>query len=92
MTFVWDENKNISNIRKHGIDFKDSPKIFSNPMITKVDDRKDYKEKRWISLGSLDNIIVILVYTKRSKNIRIISIRKANKSERKIYYELINQN
>ena len=59
---------------------------------TKVDDRKDYKEKRWISLGNLENIIVILVYTKRGKIIRIISIRKANKSERKIYYDRINQN
>ncbi len=92
MIFEWDENKNISNIKKHGIDFKDSLKIFSNTMITKVDDRKDYKEKRWISLGNLENIIVILVYTKRGKIIRIISIRKANKSERKIYYDRINKN
>ena len=85
-------NINFSNFRKHGIDFKDSLKIFSNTMITKVDDRKDYKEKRLISLGNLENIIVILVYTKRGKIIRIISIRKANKSERKIYYDRINQN
>jgi uncharacterized DUF497 family protein len=92
MIFEWDENKNISNIKKHGIDFNDSAKIFSNPMVTKVDDRKDYNEKRWISLGVLENTIVILAYTKRGKNIRIISIRKANKSERKIYYERIKQN
>ena len=92
MTFEWDENKNIGNIKKHGIDFNDSPKIFSNPMVTKVDDRKDYNEKRWIGLGRLENMIVILAYTKRGKKIRIISIRKANKSERIIYYERINQN
>jgi len=92
MIFEWDENKNINNIKKHGIDFNDSAKIFSNPMVTKVDDRKDYNEKRWIGLGRLENTIVILAYTKRGKNIRVISIRKANKSERKIYYERINQN
>jgi uncharacterized DUF497 family protein len=92
MIFEWDENKNIGNIKKHGIDFKDSLKIFSNTMITKVDNRKNYKEKGWISLGNLENIIVILVYTKRGKIIRIISIRKANKSERKIYYDRINEN
>ena len=92
MIFEWDENKNISNIKKHGIDFNDSAKIFSNPMVTKVDDRKDYNKKRWIGLGRLGNTIVILAYTKRGKNIRIISIRKANKSERKIYYERIDQN
>ena len=92
MIFEWDDNKNISNIKKHGIDFNDSVKRFSNPMVTKVDDRKDYNEKRWIGLGRLENMIVILAYTKRGKNNRIISIRKANKSERKIYYERINQN
>jgi uncharacterized DUF497 family protein len=92
MIFEWDENKNISNIEKHGIDFNDSAKIFSDPMVTKVDARKDYNEKRWIGLGRLENTIVILAYTKRGKNIRIISIRKANKSERKIYYERLNQN
>lgn len=92
MVFEWDKYMNISNIKKHGIDFNDSPKIISNPMVTKVDDRKDYNEKSWISLGRLENMIVILAYAKSGKNIRIISIRKANKMQRKIYYEHIIQN
>ena len=87
MALEWDNNKNIINIEKHWIDFFNADKIFQNPIITKIDDRADYQEKRWIGIGKLEQIIVVLVYTKRGKNIRIISIRKANKIERKIYNE-----
>jgi len=89
MTLEWDDNKNKINIDKHGIDFFDAYKIFESPIITKIDERVYYHEKRWIGIGKLEKIIVVLVYTKRGKNIRIISIRKANKIERKIYNEQI---
>ena len=72
MTLEWDNNKNKINIDKHGIDIFDTHKIFQNPIITKVDNRTDYQERRWIGIG---------------KYFRIISIRKANKIERKIYNE-----
>ena len=87
MAIEWDSTKNQNNIKKHGIDFGDGYKIFENPIITKIDDRIDYREKRWIGIGKLEQVIVVLVYTKRDNNIRIISIRKANKIERKIYNE-----
>ncbi len=87
MTLEWDSKKNQINIEKHSIDFDDAYKIFENPIITKIDDRIDYREKRWIGIGKLEQVIVVLVYTKRDNNIRIISIRKANKIERKIYNE-----
>jgi uncharacterized DUF497 family protein len=92
MVLEWDKNKNKINIKKHGIDFLDAHKIFEKPILTKIDDRIDYKEKRWIGLGQLEHITVVLVYTKRGKNIRIISIRKANKIERKVYNEYCQQN
>jgi uncharacterized DUF497 family protein len=87
MALEWDDRKNQINIAKHGIDFLDACKIFENPIITRIDNRIDYKEKRWIGIGKLEEIHVVLVYTKRGKNLRIISIRKANKIERKIYDE-----
>ncbi len=87
MALEWDQNKNINNIKKHGIDFVDADKIFKNPIFTKIDDRIDYKEKRWIGIGRLEKVIVVLIFTKRGKNIRIISIRKANNIERRIYNE-----
>ena len=52
MAIEWDDNKNKINIEKHGIDFFDAHKIFRSPIITKVDDRTDYQEKRWIGIGA----------------------------------------
>ena len=89
MNIEWDDQKNKININKHNIDFNDAFKIFENPIVTKVDDRFDYGEKRWIGLGQLENMYVVFVYTRRGKKIRMISIRKANQNERTIYNESI---
>lgn len=89
LNFEWDENKNISNIEKHHIDFNDGINIFRNPLILKEDRRNDYGEKRWIAIGNLSEIIVVAVYTIRNDNIRIISIRIANQNEKQKYHENI---
>jgi uncharacterized DUF497 family protein len=81
----WDENKNIANIKNHDIDFCDAWKIFNEPILKKIDSRKNYGEERWIGLGRLEELIIIIVYTHRAEKIRIISIRRANRNERKIY-------
>ena len=67
-------------VSKHSIDFTDAYKIFEYPFFSKVDDRFNYQEKRYIGIGKLEDVIVVFVYTKRGKNIRIISIHKANYS------------
>lgn len=86
MKFEWDEQKNEVNIRKHGIDFNDVPDIFNGPMITNVDDRVDYGEDRFIGIGFLKNIIAIVAFVEMEGDIiRIISARKANKNESKIF-------
>jgi len=87
MLFDWDTGKNQSNIIKHGIDFNDAKEIFNHSMIIKIDQRKDYGEKRWISIGLLGDIIVVMIFTLRGKTIRIISVRKANQKERRMYDE-----
>ena len=61
--------------------------IFDNPMLKKIDNRKDYGEERWIALGELDGIVIVMIYTHRGHNIRVISIRRANRDERKTYQE-----
>ena len=87
MKFEWDKEKNKSNIQKHGIDFSDSIKIFENTMVIKLDERSNYGENRLIGLGQIENIVIVIVYTKRNDRLRITSIRKANRKERKIYFE-----
>lgn len=81
----WDEDKNIANIKNHDIDFCDAWKIFNEPILKKIDNRKNYGEERWIGLGRLEELIIIIVYTYRAEKIRIISIRRANRNERKTY-------
>lgn len=87
MKFEWNEDKNKTNIRVHEIDFHDAAEIFEHSMVVKVDTRKDYGEQRQVGLGQLNGAVVVIVFTKRSNAIRIISIRRANRNERKIYKE-----
>ena len=92
MNFEWDERKNEKNINKHGLDFADAVDIFNHPMLTRLDTRYDYGENRWISIGMTHSRIVVVVYTERveGKIVRIISMRKALKHERKKYEESIS--
>lgn len=84
--FEWDEGKNSTNQAKHGIRFEDILEVFDYPMLTKVDDRFDYGEVRYIGIGKNQiAVFFTIVYTKREPKIRIISARKANKKERKLY-------
>lgn len=91
MKYEWDNNKNQKNIERHGIDFQDAYLIFEQPILVKVDNRKDYGEKRLIGLGILFEVVVVIVFTNRGNAIRVISIRRANKNERKIYQEKFTQ-
>lgn len=90
MRFEWNEHKNRTNIRKHGIDFADAWEIFTHPMLVALDDREDYIEDRWVGIGMLKSRIVVVVYTERGEDtIRIISLRKALAYEQKRYEQTL---
>ncbi len=89
--YEWDEAKNRENIAKHGIDFADAHRIFERPMLVRLDDREDYEEDRWMALGDLDGIVVVIVFTQRDDRFRVISIRKANRHERKSYQKGLHE-
>ena len=92
MLFEWNEPKNKLNFQKHGISFEEAQEIFKGAVFTLEDNRKDYGEKRDISIGAVENvIIVVVVHTKRKDKVRIISARLANKTERKLYYEYLKE-
>ena len=90
MEFEWDEVKGRANYAKHGLDFRDAAKVFQGITLTAEDIRQDYGETRFISLGLLDDLIVVPVYTERGEKTRLISMRKANQKERKAYEEKIS--
>jgi uncharacterized DUF497 family protein len=90
MNFEWNEAKNRRNIKKHSIDFVDVSDVFKLPMLTGLNHRKEYGEDRWIGVGLLKNIVVVVVFTERKNEItRIISTRKATKYEREEYKKAI---
>ena len=87
MEFEWDEKKRKSNINKHSFDFVDAIKVFEGATFTAEDDRLDYGEKRYITLGMLEGIVVVIAHSESDDLIRIISMRKATKNEQKIYFK-----
>jgi uncharacterized protein len=87
MNFEWDENKAISNLKKHKIAFEEAKTIFRDPFSITIDD-PDHSDSeiRYIDIGqSSKGRIFIVCYTEHIENIRIISCRKASASERKVY-------
>ena len=88
MEFEWDSIKSQRNIEKHGIDFTDAVRIFERPTLTVVDNRRDYGEKRIAAMGTVEDVILYVVYTVRDGIWRIISVRRANCRERKKYFEI----
>jgi uncharacterized protein len=92
MEFEWDQSKERVNLRRHGISFDEARRIFDGPVLTRVDDREHYGEVREISLGMLSpDAPLIVVHTARGEKTRLISARKANRQERKIYYDYLQR-
>lgn len=89
MRFEWDEAKRQSNIRKHGIDFVGIEEVFEGQTVTIRDDRFDYGEERFITLGLLKGRVVVTAHTESEEVIRIISVRKATKNEEISYFKKI---
>lgn len=95
MKFEWDENKNLNNIKKHGISFEEAAFVFSDiDAISIFDEVHSDSEERWITIGRIiTHGITVVVHTERIKGeyefIRMISARKAEKSEAEEYINRI---
>jgi uncharacterized DUF497 family protein len=89
MRFTWSDAKRKLNIEQHGLDLVDAPRVFEGPTFTYEDDRFDYSEQRFVTLGILDEFVVSIVHTETSRVIRIISLRKATKHEQAIFFKNI---
>lgn len=85
MKYEWDEAKNRKNIAKHGLSFEDAEQVFAGPCVTFEDDRYAYGEERLITLGLLAGRLVVIAHSPRDEGTRIISMRKGNRREQKIY-------
>jgi uncharacterized protein len=82
VTFIWDEGKRRSNLKKHGVDFRDAAEMFAGPVWVELDAREDYGEDRFRGVGFIKGRLMVVVFSETpSSKIRIISLRKARKHE-----------
>jgi uncharacterized DUF497 family protein len=89
VNFEWDEAKRHGNIEKHGIDFADLEPLFDGATVMMLDERFDYGEERFITLGLLNGIVLVIAHTETETVIRLISARKATRNEEKSYFQEI---
>ena len=85
MRVEFDEAKRAATLKTRGLDLARAAEVFDGATLTTQDDRKDYGEDRYITVGFLDQAMVVLVWTLRGAAYRIISMRKANERERRLY-------
>ena len=87
--FDWDNNKNIANINKHGISFKEAATVFSDINAVEIDDvEHSQDEDRFLIIGrsrKLRLLVVCHCYRENDTVIRIISARKAANEEIELY-------
>ena len=92
--FTWDEAKNLSNQKKHGISFEEAVRVFFDPLNLCVQDRIEGIEQRWQTLGQVDIMTILLVAHTITEEgpehepvevIRLISARRATRKERRHY-------
>jgi uncharacterized DUF497 family protein len=85
MKITFDPRKRQLTLAERDLDMAQAGAVFAGPTLTHADDRADYGEARFITIGYLDERMVIVVWTRRGDAYRIISMRKANDREQKIY-------
>lgn len=85
MEFEWEDNKNRLNVRLRGLNFRDVGFFDWLTADNRLDTRIDYGERRVTATGYFQHRLTVVVFTPRSRRLRIISWRKANQRECKCY-------
>ena len=96
MRFSWDAGKSDANLRERGFDFEFASLVFEGPTVVAQDTRRDYGERRYVAIGVADGVVLTVVYTDRVDsdkeiNRRIISVRQANRRERRVHDQTLHQ-
>lgn len=88
MRYIFDLKKRKANLKKHGYDFEDAQQVIESGLTVTFEDRRfDYDEQRFITLGMLRGGVVVIATEETDEIIRVISMRKAERNEEKIYYD-----
>ena len=87
--FEWDGKKAESNVRKHGLTFEEATTVFGDPLgLLMPDPDHSRGEERYLLLGmSTQQRLLVVAFTERAPRTRLISARRATRSERRRYEE-----
>jgi uncharacterized DUF497 family protein len=85
MQITFDSAKREKTLAERGVDFADADQVFAGRHFTAEDDRLDYGEVRFITVGLLHGRMIVMVWTPRGAARRIISMRKANEREQNLH-------
>ncbi|WP_231970313.1 BrnT family toxin [Polynucleobacter necessarius] len=85
----FDPQKRLQTLLLRDLDFARAGEIFADATATFVDVRSHYGECRYVTYGFLDDRLTVLVWTRREKKIRVISMRRANERENKKYSQRV---
>lgn len=87
MRYSDDSQKRAGNLRKHGYDLEDARLVIESDRTVTFEDRRfDYGEQRFVTLGVLRGDVVVIATAETEDEIRLISMRKAERHEQKIYF------
>lgn len=88
MTVEWDPVKARQNLRKHGVLFADAVTALEDERALTDRDMSSEDEERWVTMGiDAEGRVLVVVYTWRGENLRLISARNATPAERRVYEE-----
>lgn len=87
MKIIFDPDKDAINTNKHGVSLQDANQFEWNTAISWPDQRHQYGENRMVGIGYIGHRLFVIVFVDRDGMRRIISLRKANKREEKMYAE-----
>jgi uncharacterized DUF497 family protein len=87
MRVTFDARKRRVNLKMHGYDFLDASRVFEGATVTIEDDRFNYGEQRFPTLGFLGGVAVSVAHTETEEHIHVISFRRATRNEEAILFE-----
>ena len=83
---TFDPKKNAANLKKHGVSLADGDGVLNDPLAVTIEDEAAEGEQRFVSIGmSLLGSLMVVAYTYRGGDVRLISVRNAEPKERRAY-------
>ena len=88
MAVTFDPKKNAENVKKHGVSLVEGDGVLSDPLAVTIEDESAQGEQRFVTLGTNTfGSLMVVVWTLRGDDVRIISVRKPTSKERRSYEE-----